>query len=488
MGINKVVVGDETKLDLTADTATASDVVDGKTFHDKTGELVTGNVEEIKFGITYTKPTVSTFGGASNGVEFEVANGINRLIRKDSSVAIQATNEVIANKIGLTADKLLTGNTILGVVGTAISGTDTTDATAIASDIVKDKTAYVDGEKITGTVRTATDNYWNPLDDVIGKLDNDLGYEAIVSRFGDLIYLGSIPPSNNYYDSDDLLVQYECNSLGEVEPIKLSGTETIGLSVPVSNAYPAVNYEATATANDIVSGKIAYGTSGKITGTAVLGVDTSDATATANDILSGKIAYVNGEKVTGSVNNSINQTYTITGASATKGELPYTDNLYLTAQISSYRMFGNSYIQLYSPYESVASAISLTADTIVAGKTVLGITGTGGGATVKTGTVTPKNRTTVSVTIDSGKDIKFAALFCNTGAILRINSIWLDFTNNTGKYHYAVTNNDYVSIVATLSQWYEYSDTTFTFKCPYSNYGQYTNYNTSYSYQYFIVY
>ena len=39
---------------------------------------------------------------------------------------------------------------IFDVIGTMESGTDTSDATATASDILKDKTAYVNGEKITG--------------------------------------------------------------------------------------------------------------------------------------------------------------------------------------------------------------------------------------------------------------------------------------------------------------------------------------------------
>lgn len=40
--INKVVLGSETLIDLTGDTVTASDVLYGKTFHDKSGETVTG--------------------------------------------------------------------------------------------------------------------------------------------------------------------------------------------------------------------------------------------------------------------------------------------------------------------------------------------------------------------------------------------------------------------------------------------------------------
>ena len=45
MAINKVIVNRETKLDLTADTATADKVLKGFTFHDATGELKTGTNE-----------------------------------------------------------------------------------------------------------------------------------------------------------------------------------------------------------------------------------------------------------------------------------------------------------------------------------------------------------------------------------------------------------------------------------------------------------
>lgn len=54
----------------------------------------------------------------------------------------------------LLPENLKQGVTCLGVEGTMQAGIDTSDATATATDIVKDKTAYVNGEKITGTLES----------------------------------------------------------------------------------------------------------------------------------------------------------------------------------------------------------------------------------------------------------------------------------------------------------------------------------------------
>jgi len=51
--VNKVILGDETLIDLTADTATANDVALGKLFHAANGVLQTGALEVPEAGLVY---------------------------------------------------------------------------------------------------------------------------------------------------------------------------------------------------------------------------------------------------------------------------------------------------------------------------------------------------------------------------------------------------------------------------------------------------
>jgi len=60
----------------------------------------------------------------------------------------------------------------------------------------------------------------------------------------------------------------------------------------------------TVAAAALLSGYTAHGADGApITGNCTFDADTKDATATANDILSGKTAYKNGAKITGQMTN-----------------------------------------------------------------------------------------------------------------------------------------------------------------------------------------
>lgn len=193
MAVNKVIINDKTAIDLTGDTVTPSDLVEGVTAHDATGMQITG-----------TRP--------------------------------------------------------------ATSGTDTSDATATEEDIARNKTAYVQGKKITGKlyeyVKGKKLEMWVSAGGSQYLIVNKRGYICI-----------SMP-----HELNDEILRIGC---------------TIELGADPSLFGDAV-------AADVAKGKTMTSAAGlKVVGTNTNDADTSDADATASDIAKGRTAYVQGAKVTG---------------------------------------------------------------------------------------------------------------------------------------------------------------------------------------------
>lgn len=155
-------------------------------------------------GYSYsTKKVISTSNSslvlipASEDYKFIVktnvgTSGLKKYVKDEAVLDTKINTTELAEKAGLTSDKILEGNTILGIEGTAEAGTkinnqdkevvengtytadegytglgivtvnvpstgvDTSDATATAKDIINGKTAYVNGEKITGNIQERT--------------------------------------------------------------------------------------------------------------------------------------------------------------------------------------------------------------------------------------------------------------------------------------------------------------------------------------------
>lgn len=93
--------------------------------------------------------------------------------------------QTIKGDSNLIAGNIKNGTSIFGVTGTYVgsgsgSGVDTFDATATSSDIAEGKTSYVNGKKITGTVKEVKSNYSDILSNA--TITND-GADVIKFNF-----------------------------------------------------------------------------------------------------------------------------------------------------------------------------------------------------------------------------------------------------------------------------------------------------------------
>lgn len=191
--------------------------------------------------------------------------------------------QTIKGDSNLTAANIKSGVKIFNVTGSYAgsssgSGTDTSDATATATDIAKGKTAYVQGEKVTGTVDT---------------------FEA------------------EHYSLGNASVSYEGSYILHSKKFQYPALYKEGASVKLRTSTSTYG---NATAADVAKGKTMTSAAGlKVVGTNTNDADTSDATATADDIAKGKTAYVQGQKITGTAepaesNNNV-EAYAITDTS-----------------------------------------------------------------------------------------------------------------------------------------------------------------------------
>ena len=223
-------------------------------------------------------------------------------------------------------------------------GLDTSDADAIPLDIVAPRTAYVNGQKITGTLQGVDE--FAPIG-IAGDADN--------------ITLETIDETINV-----VAAEYTKTS----EPTLLNGNCKIIAFMKQSSVATVAGL----TPEKIVSGNTILG----VEGTATTGIDTSDANAIADDIIAGKTAYVNGEKITGNIvkNDPISPSGEISMSEFTLGE---DDMIGFTGELGGViRQYADTDTDIHISVKQsdLANYIGLTPDKIKIGETILGVTGT----------------------------------------------------------------------------------------------------------------
>lgn len=308
---------------------------------------------------------------------------------------IKNLNEILNQKdTVLIPENIKSGINILGIEGSS-QVVDTLDATASSNDLLINKTAYVNGQKVTGTIVDNDYLYYTPStsDQEIpkgytdgGTVWGDSNLVASNIKKGTSIFnvTGTFTGLVDTTDATAVASQILEGETAYVSDIKITGTmKNLGTQTitpkateqSISNGYIeklTVSGDSNLVPENIKEGVTIF----NIEGTMDPGLDTSDATATINDIKSGQTAYVNGELITGTV--------------PFYGQFIFTDG-------SIYKVPSSSVIRFYKtfntgpvgfnyggacivefPYSTVASSIGLTADKILSGNTILGIDGTAG--------------------------------------------------------------------------------------------------------------
>ena len=308
----------------TGGNAAASQILSGKTAY-VGGKLVTGTMPErgssgyvagdkawhydnrIYFGFEHGYYPAASFGGMSNVSE--------RCISYSS----------LARDIGLTADKLMSGNTILGIAGTASGATNHTGTYTLTSSETgtKDLTASHSYRYINAT------NVYNK-----GKTD------------GATVHSSTYTLKSSETGTKDLTASHSYRYINATN---------------VYNKGVSDTKKGTAGAAQVLSGYT-------FTNSSSVGASGSMVNATAKSTIT--LTSSDGRKV-------LTQTRSSSG-DARVWAVTNSDLIDRLSILLPYEGYYSSGTIIAVPYASVRSAIGLTAAKIVSGNSVLGLSGTGG--------------------------------------------------------------------------------------------------------------
>lgn len=294
--------------DITGTTATAGQVLSGSKFVNASGVLTTGTMAN-QGAKNATLDTTTT----SYTIPAGYHNGSGKVSISTETKSVTPTKS--AQSITPTAGKVLSSVSVAAIPADYIT---TTDADAIAANILSGKTAYVNGSKITGTMP----NYSSMAGGAHPELKRicpTLSQEVIEAAFDvdlDKAELSRSLDEGFYNNINKVVVPIERKA---VTPTK-----------SVQEIWPSDGY---------VLGEV------YVQPIPAEYITTTDATAIAPFILSGYTAYVNGSKITGVMKDNGSSGVQI--LNATPSSISYTsDKARLTESLNGYYNASAAYIDI----------------------------------------------------------------------------------------------------------------------------------------------
>lgn len=387
-----------------------------------------------------------------------ISQQLNELINQKSQLAANLTTKGVA----ATSDEKL--NTLVPKILEIETGIDTSDATATAAEIRKGYTAYVNGQKIVGTIPsygantyipTTEDQHFEPGSYITGvqtiKGDANLisdNIKAGVEIFGvagnpnvidtTIDEINTASTTNMLKDTiafvNGTKIIGACESMADTVITPSSENQTIiGPKILQGNKTIQVLGDENLISGNIKKGITIFNVEGSLESAG--GIDTSDATAAPSDILSGKTAYVNGEKITGTIESLDATTYT-----------PSTEN-----QIISQGKY-------LSGNQTILGDSNLIPENIKAGVSIFNVEGTlSGGSSGHNEQILLDCRNMSSST---------EVLNAYQDSIMVSNDVELTNFNNIGDYIYNQISTGYLQELAGISFRIETAPAGFYFKNP----------------------